>query len=182
MRRAERWKKKALVCEDFQKAAAWTQTTLFSPLNYLHDKKKKRKQEKKKVNSLNKLSFVQCRLVVSSPLIAEAPGIEKLSSRFTRREKNIPQRTQVERRKKCSFGIFHQEKIEGDDKSFLFVMFILLCGKCCSSLLTLPGAHPVCEIFNTRIVPLCSDEMMMIHSFLKCIVHFIYLICFFFFL
>lgn len=86
----------------------------------------------------------------------------------------------MERRKKCSFGIFHQEKIEGDDKSFLFVMFILLCGKCCSSLLTLPGAHPVCEIFNTRIVPLCSDEMMMIHSFLKCIVHFIYLIFFFF--
>lgn len=37
--------------------------------------------------------------------------------------------------------------------------------KCRSSLLTLPGAHPVCEIFDMRIVTLCSDEMTMIHSF-----------------
>lgn len=34
-------KKKALVCEDFHKAAAWTQTTLCFPLNYLHYLKKK---------------------------------------------------------------------------------------------------------------------------------------------
>lgn len=59
IRRAETWKKKALVCEDFQKAAAWTQTTLFFPLDYLHDlKTKKEKKGKKMVDNLNKLSFV----------------------------------------------------------------------------------------------------------------------------
>lgn len=48
----------------------------------------------------------------------------------------------------------------------LFVCHVLLlCGKCCSSLPTLPGAHPVFEILNMRTVPLCSDETMMIHSF-----------------
>lgn len=57
MRRAERWKKKALVCEDFQKAAAWTQTTLFSPLNYLHEKKKKKKTRKKKGQQLEQVEF-----------------------------------------------------------------------------------------------------------------------------
>lgn len=55
----------------------------------------------------------------------------------------------------------------------------VLCVKCCSTLLTLPGAHPVCEIFNMRIVPLCLDEMMMIHSFWN--VLYILFIWFFFF-
>lgn len=164
MRRAERWKKKALVCEDFQKAAARTQTTLFSPLDYLHHLKKKKKKKKKMVDSLNKLSFVQCRLVVFPPLAAEAPGIEKLSSPFTRRGNNIPERTQVERKKKVLFAFSIRKRLKEMTKAFCLSCF-LLCGKCCSSLLTLPGAHPVCEIFNMRTVPLCSDETMMIHSF-----------------
>lgn len=54
----------------------------------------------------------------------------------------------------------------------------LLASKCCSWLRTLPGAHPVCEILTWEFVNLCSDEMM-IHSFMKCIVHFIYLIFWF---
>lgn len=101
MRRTERWRKKALVCEDFQKAAAWTQTTLFFPPLSITStiEKKKKKHEKKMVDSLNKFSFVQCRLVVFPPLAAEAPGIENPSSCFTRRGKNIPQRTQVEGKK-----------------------------------------------------------------------------------
>lgn len=54
----------------------------------------------------------------------------------------------------------------------------LLCGKCCSSLLTLPGAHPVCEIFTVRIVPLLRWNENYSLLF-KCIVHFIYLIVIF---
>lgn len=62
----------------------------------------------------------------------------------------------------------------------LFVCHVLLlCGKCCSSLPTLPGAHPVFEILNMRIVPLCSDETMMIHSFWN--VLYVLFIWFFFF-
>lgn len=51
------------------------------------------------VDSLNKLSFVLCRLVVFPPRNTEAPGIETLSL-----GKNIPQ-TQVER-KKIGFWYF----------------------------------------------------------------------------
>lgn len=48
MWRVKRWKTKALVCEDFQKAAAWTQTSPCFPLNYLHKKHKEKKKTKKK--------------------------------------------------------------------------------------------------------------------------------------
>lgn len=57
-RKAETWKKKALVCEDFQKAAAWTQTTLFFPLDYLHDlKTKKLKKGEKNGRQLEQVEF-----------------------------------------------------------------------------------------------------------------------------
>lgn len=43
------------------------------------------------------------------------------------------------------------EKIRGDDNKLFVcpVCLFLFCGKCCSSLPTLPGAHPVCEIFDS---------------------------------
>lgn len=57
MRRTERWRKKALVCEDFQKAAAWTQTTLFFPPLSITStiEKKKKKHEKKNGRQLEQV-------------------------------------------------------------------------------------------------------------------------------
>lgn len=135
-RRAERRKKKALVCEDFRKAAAWTQTTLFFLSITSLINQKRLKKRKKMVDSLNNLSFVQCRLVVSL--------LSPLKHRGQRNYHHLSEE------RKSLRG--HVEKKKMGLHVFLFLL--LLCGKCCSSLLILPGAHPVCEILMMRIVPL----------------------------
>lgn len=80
-------------------------------------------------DGLNKLSFVSCRLVVlphPRPLANEAPGIEKLSSRFTMWGKNIPQRTQVERKQKALL-VFSIRKRLKETKAFFFGRHVFLC-------------------------------------------------------
>lgn len=141
---------------------------LFFSLSITSNIKKKKKKTEKNGQQLEQVEIcvvLSCHF--PSPA-AEAPGIEKLSSCFTRWGKNIPE---DKGGKKADILLFSIRKRLKMTKAFClscfsFVLFFfLLRGKCCSSLLTLPGAHPVCEILNMKIVPLCSDEMMMIHSF-----------------
>lgn len=59
------------------------------------------------------------------------------------------------KRKLFSLLVFSiRKRLKETTEAYWLSFFFLLCGKCCSSLLTLPGAHPVCETFNMRIVPL----------------------------
>lgn len=98
--------------------------------------------------------FCCCRLVISPP-VTEAPVGEK----------NIPQRTFL------VFSIRKEQKLCGCRVFYAF-------GKCCSSLRTLPGAHPACEIFNMRIVLLCSNEMMVPSFWNLLYILFIWFVCF----
>lgn len=152
----------------FPKAAAWTQTTLCFPLDYLHYLKKR--QRKKNAIQLDQVEFcvvLSCCFSLPSPL--KHQGMKNYHHIFYQMGKEYP-----------SGDTGEQEKKNLKILSCFVLFFFLLCGKCCLSLLTLPGAHPVCEIFNMRIVPLCSDEKWWFTPFeMYCT---FYLFDFFFFL
>lgn len=84
---------------------------------------------------------------------------------FYQAGKEYPSEDTGGRKKKMLLWYFPSGKHRRRWQKLFVCHVLLLCGKCCSSLPTLPGAHPVFEILNMRTVPLCSDETMMIHSF-----------------
>ena len=143
---AERWKISFSVWR-LSEAAAWTQTTFFSS-QLLHRVEKGKKSLKKK-KSTAWTSSVLCRLCRSPP----PPPAHHCWS--TRDWKTIVRIYQAGKQypsedtggnTKSSSDVLHQENPDTEETCFWLFCLVLLCGKCCSTLPTLPGAHPVCEI------------------------------------